>query len=372
MPFRTIFSDAVIYEGDAVLNSLGRKGSVYGYLCRNIIKAADSKNVKDIIDSVEDDGYGRIILTEAGKLKCKNIIHIVTPVKHLDDSQNSQLKAAYKKVIDFAVEKGFKSIGLPFIGTGANGYNEREVFRVLQDVCTEIVLKEDEENRDIIDITIIAYLKEIPDYERNYNCYRERRENERRNRYRQFEHENSLRYCMAPIVLEDESCSAVCDISDQSLKNDKLYKHAKELTKWKEEDFFVPQSDLYKRSIFEFVSDYIYENDMDEKKLVEAGFDKRRKWKMVQEHYNMTKMDVLRISYVFKMNKTVTLELMMLAGYTFSPIQPVDMFFWDYLNGKYKGKKLESLYDLDNLAYEEGVQMGSQWFCGRKVSPMDY
>lgn len=46
MSFKVIYGDALEYEGDAVLNSLGTNGAVYGRLCKNIINGINRKDVK--------------------------------------------------------------------------------------------------------------------------------------------------------------------------------------------------------------------------------------------------------------------------------------------------------------------------------------
>lgn len=38
MAFSIVYGNALEYEGDAVLNSLGTDGSTYGELCKSIIK----------------------------------------------------------------------------------------------------------------------------------------------------------------------------------------------------------------------------------------------------------------------------------------------------------------------------------------------
>ncbi len=58
-----------------------------------------------------------------------------------------------------SVKNGFKKIGLPFIGTGANGYSESEAYDAVTSVCSDLAEREENENKEIIDVTIIAYLR---------------------------------------------------------------------------------------------------------------------------------------------------------------------------------------------------------------------
>jgi len=162
MPYKVKFADAVKYEGDVILNSLGPNGNVYGALCKNIISSMEDSEVKSYIDSIKDAPIGKIFETKAGKLKCKEVFHIVTPFKNMDDDNNTLLKKAYKDVIDLAVKKGYKSIGLPFIGTGANGYSESEAYDAVVSTCIDFQEEEEKTDSNIIDILVIAYLNPIP------------------------------------------------------------------------------------------------------------------------------------------------------------------------------------------------------------------
>jgi hypothetical protein len=51
-----------------------------------------------------------------------------------DDKYNENLKKAFSLVIDKAISLGYESIGIPYIGTGANGYSYNDIHQVLSDV----------------------------------------------------------------------------------------------------------------------------------------------------------------------------------------------------------------------------------------------
>ena len=81
MSFSVTYGDALEYKGDAVLNSLGTNGAVYGRLCKNIIKGINRKDVKTLIDAQKDMPFGKLIETEGGDLQSAHVLHIVTPFK---------------------------------------------------------------------------------------------------------------------------------------------------------------------------------------------------------------------------------------------------------------------------------------------------
>ena len=87
-------------ECDVIVNSLGINGSVYGRLCESIIKAANSSEIKNYIDSKTNSPVGFIYETNGGDLPCKKLYHIVTPHKFMDDDNNTLLRQAYQDIID--------------------------------------------------------------------------------------------------------------------------------------------------------------------------------------------------------------------------------------------------------------------------------
>jgi O-acetyl-ADP-ribose deacetylase (regulator of RNase III) len=66
---------------------------------------------------------GEAVITSAGRLKARYVIHTVGPVwqggKH---NENELLKNCYKNSLRIAIEKELKSIAFPAISTGVYGY----------------------------------------------------------------------------------------------------------------------------------------------------------------------------------------------------------------------------------------------------------
>lgn len=74
---------------------------------------------------------GSAVLTAAGDLTAKHVVHAVGPVWHGGDQQErAYLLAAYSKSLDLAAEHGCQSIAFPALSAGAYGYPLEEAAEV--------------------------------------------------------------------------------------------------------------------------------------------------------------------------------------------------------------------------------------------------
>ena len=75
-----------------------------------------------------------------------------------------------------------------------------------------------------------------------------------------------------------------------------------------------------------------------------------RKRQKVRYNQTLSKIDVFRFSVLLNLSKTEILQFMSLCGYGFNPASRLDMFFMDFINGKYgKFGKQRKLYEMDML-----------------------
>jgi O-acetyl-ADP-ribose deacetylase (regulator of RNase III) len=96
---------------------------------------------------------GSAVITGAGKLPCKAVIHTVGPRIDEGDEDNKLLRAVQSS-LTLAAEKGFKSISIPAISSGIFGFPK--------DKCAKIVVEEskrflEENNSNICSIDIIEF-----------------------------------------------------------------------------------------------------------------------------------------------------------------------------------------------------------------------
>jgi O-acetyl-ADP-ribose deacetylase (regulator of RNase III) len=74
---------------------------------------------------------GSAVISTAGRLKAKHVIHAVGPVWHGGgQAESSQLASAYRRSLELAVENDCRSIAFPSLSTGAYGYPLDQASRV--------------------------------------------------------------------------------------------------------------------------------------------------------------------------------------------------------------------------------------------------
>lgn len=365
MAFSVIYGDALTYVGDAVLNSLGTEGSSYGKLCKKIIAGINRPSVTRMINSLHDMQYGKIVETDGGDLGCEHVIHIVTPIRKNDDAKCSELRKAYKSVVDCAIERGYKTIGLPFIGTGANGYANAEVYNVITDVLSEISEREEKSGEEIINATVIGYLRRSPQPSRNF---------ERRRRLINEAYIEMTDQCFGDIIECDDDC---IDFPSKKTKNKKSYAYyAEELAEMPSQADLIydivqfmadvnpdemftpnypPNSGGYFRQ-YDFVEDYCAQKNLNRKRVLKE-YDCRKRQK-ISTQYTISKLDVYRFTVLLNLNKSEFVTFMSLCEHMPSPNSKLDLFFMNYMDGMFGpiGKQ-RTLYDMDKLfGLQDGIQ----------------
>lgn len=84
---------------------------------------------------------GQAVVTGAGRLPCRNVIHTVGPVWEGGQAgEEGLLASAYRNSIALAASCGARTLALPSIATGAYGYPVAEAARVALGTAREMLL----------------------------------------------------------------------------------------------------------------------------------------------------------------------------------------------------------------------------------------
>lgn len=91
---------------------------------------------------------GKAVVTGAGNLRARYVIHTVGPVWRGGDSNEAALlRSAYQESLEAAIRAGARSIAFPSISTGAYGYPVEEAAEIALQTVIEHVSRADSVDR---------------------------------------------------------------------------------------------------------------------------------------------------------------------------------------------------------------------------------
>jgi O-acetyl-ADP-ribose deacetylase (regulator of RNase III) len=126
---RLVTGDITERDVDAIVNAanshLQHGGGVAGAIVRN-----GGQIIQDESDKIGFVPVGNAVITTAGKLPSKFVIHAVGPRMGEGDEDN-KLKNAVINSLKLASEKGLKSISMPAISSGIFGFPKDRCAKIL-------------------------------------------------------------------------------------------------------------------------------------------------------------------------------------------------------------------------------------------------
>ncbi len=106
---------------DAIVNAANRFLAPGGGVAGAIHRAA-GRQLYELSRPLAPISPGEAVITAAGKLKNKFVVHCLGPIYGRDVPSDKILANCYKNSLRIADEKGVKSIAFPAISAGAFGY----------------------------------------------------------------------------------------------------------------------------------------------------------------------------------------------------------------------------------------------------------
>lgn len=126
---------------DAIVNAanphLKHGGGVAGAIVRK-----GGKVIQEESDKIGYVPVGKAVITSAGKLPSKYVIHAVGPVWG-EGEEEEKLKSAVLSALKLASEKKLKSLSIPAISTGIFGFPKEKGTRIILETVCEFLKKED-------------------------------------------------------------------------------------------------------------------------------------------------------------------------------------------------------------------------------------
>ena len=130
MPLKIVRNDITKMKCDCIVNPTNNDLYPYGSADLAIHKAA-GKGLLEACGKLGGCSVGQAKITDGYKLPSKYVIHTVGPVwKGGGCGETELLVSCYKSCLTLALENGCRSIAIPLISSGTNGYPKDKVMRV--------------------------------------------------------------------------------------------------------------------------------------------------------------------------------------------------------------------------------------------------
>jgi O-acetyl-ADP-ribose deacetylase (regulator of RNase III) len=167
MEIEIVLGDITKIKADAIVNAANRSLLGGGGVDGAIHRAGGPAILKECEAIVAKQGgcaTGEAVITTAGNLKAKYVIHTVGPVWSGGvNSEALKLKLCYLNSMKLALEKGCKSIAFPGISTGIYRYPKDQATKIAIDTVSEF----SEANTSIEKFVFVCFDKESYDMYKN-------------------------------------------------------------------------------------------------------------------------------------------------------------------------------------------------------------
>ena len=131
---RLVKGDITERDVDVIVNAANSYLKHGGGVAAAIVRKGGAI-IQEESDKIGFVPVGSAVITSAGKLPCKAVIHTVGPRMGEGDEENKLLRALHS-TLTLAAEREFKSISVPAISSG--------IFGFAKDKCAKILVEESE------------------------------------------------------------------------------------------------------------------------------------------------------------------------------------------------------------------------------------
>jgi O-acetyl-ADP-ribose deacetylase len=148
---RLVYGDITERDVDAIVNAANSYLKHGGGVAAAIVRKG-GKIIQEESDKIGFVPVGSSVITIAGRLPCKAVIHTVGP-RMGEGDEDAKLRAAMRNSLELASDRKFKSISMPAISSGIFGFPK--------DRCAQILVEETKNflvnNNNITSLEIVEF-----------------------------------------------------------------------------------------------------------------------------------------------------------------------------------------------------------------------
>ena len=157
--------DITLEDADAIVNAANSSLTGGGGVDGAIHRAGGTAILEECKRIIADMGRlptGEAVITTAGRMKAKHVIHTVGPIWSGGERGEAKLLAdCYRHSLELAAGRGLRSVAFPSISTGAYRYPVEEAAGVALSTIIETM-----KNHDIEEVRVVLFS------DRDYEIYR--------------------------------------------------------------------------------------------------------------------------------------------------------------------------------------------------------
>jgi len=129
---------------DAVVNAANNT-LLGGFGVDGAIHRAGGSEILEACKKIGGCETGEAVITTAGKLPARYVIHTVGPIWHDGTNMEAEkLASCYRKSLQLAIDNHCKSIAFPNISTGAYGFPKKEAARIAVNTVKKFLEQKDQ------------------------------------------------------------------------------------------------------------------------------------------------------------------------------------------------------------------------------------
>lgn len=348
MSLRVVRNDITRMETEAIVNTANPHVAVGSGCDRAVYKAAGYNELLNYRrEHIGEVAEGEVFITPGFGLKAKYIIHAVSPA-FIDgqSGEEEKLRSCYRKSLDIAESYGITSISFPLISTGSFGYPKEE----------GMMIAADEINRFLNDHEMDVYLVVFDRQSMRIG----------RRRFRDIDEYISERYVDS--AEEEEIGSSEYEKSESKWPETEYEDSAPRPFLRREQDLSRPQikagkpeenlADLDERikhiddTFSEYLMYKIQEKGLKNSEVYKKALVDKKIFSKIKNNpdYHPNKLTAMCLCVGAQLNIDEAKDLLLRAGYGFSPCDKTDIIFEYFIeNGYY------DMIDLDIQLEEHGL-----------------
>jgi len=149
--------DITEMDVDAIVNAANNELQHGGGVALSIVKKG-GYIIQEESNKIGFCETGKAVITTAGNLKAKFVIHTVGPI-YGEGQEDEKLKSAVLSCLTLADEKNLKSIAFPAISTGVYKFPKDRCAKIMFDAIVEYIKnkKDNNKNKNLKEIYIVLY-----------------------------------------------------------------------------------------------------------------------------------------------------------------------------------------------------------------------